>query len=167
MHTTVVTIALLLFARCASAADADSVYLAVLDSSAADSMALDAAWLQSVWTHVDSLVTKEDFALQKIVTAAGSRGAEAEEDLLAELPYQSKQSPPKRSDIEKAIVILSERLRKDPQGGDIPHLLFYIAQCQERLGHANKAAALYKEIVAKHGQTTWAERAKKELTSLQ
>ena len=43
---------------------------------------LDEEWLNTVWTQVDDMVKQESLELQKTVTVAGVRGAEAEDDPL-------------------------------------------------------------------------------------
>ena len=43
----------------------------------------DDDWLNTVWTQVDDMVQEEEFKLQEVVTVAGVRGAEAEDNILA------------------------------------------------------------------------------------
>ena len=150
----------LLFAQGIRAADTPHV------ASTADSLALDAKWLETVWTEIDSMVAEEEYKLQKIVTAAGSRGAEAEEDLMEQMGYQSKQRTPDRVDLIKAIAVLRQEIAKNPQGEQVPQLRFFIAQCHERLTRADQARAIYKDLVDKFPDTPWAAKALQALKNL-
>lgn len=53
-----------------------------------DSTAVDDDWLNTVWTQVDDMVKEEEFKSQEIVTVAGVRRAEAEDNILAKLYHK-------------------------------------------------------------------------------
>lgn len=99
-------------------------------------------------------------------TAAGARGAEAEEDLLGQMDYQSKQHMPDRADLTRAIAVLQREIDKNPTSDQVPRLQFLIGQCHEHLKHPDQARAIYKDLATKYPHTPWAAKAQQALKAL-
>ena len=68
----------------------------------------DEDWLNTMWTQVDDMVKEEEFKLQEIVTVAGVRGAEAEDNILTKLYYKGGKRYPSQDKLTKAIETLTK-----------------------------------------------------------
>jgi len=128
-----------------------------------DSTAVDDDWLNTVWTQVDEMVKEEEYETQQIVTVAGVRGAEAEDNILDKLYYKGGKRAPSQSKLLKAIETLEKAIEKDPKGKDVPKQKYFIAQCYEKLGRTDESKKYYKNIVDNHKDSSYNNKAQLKL----
>ena len=141
------------------------------DQSAAPAAAeaaaeLDEEWLNTVWTQVDDMVKQESLELQKTVTVAGVRGAEAEDSILDKLYYKGAKRYPSQDRLKKAVDSLKQSLAKTPKGPNAAKQKFFIAQCYEKLGQIDSAREYYGLVSADHPESTFADKAGKRVSAL-
>ena len=128
---------------------------------------LDEEWLNTVWTQVDDMVKQESLELQKTVTVAGVRGAEAEDAILDKLYYKGAKRYPSQDKLRKAVDSLKLALGKAPKGPNAAKQKFFIAQCYEKLGQTDSARDFYGQVATDHPESTFAEKANKRVSGLQ
>ena len=128
-----------------------------------DSTAVDDEWLNTVWTQVDDMVKEEEYELQDVVTVAGVRGAEAEDNILNKLYYKGGKRAPSQSKLLKAIETLEKAIEKDPKGKDVPKQKYFIAQCYEKLGRTSESKKFYKDIDDNHKDSSYNNKAQLKL----
>ena len=128
-----------------------------------DSTMVDDDWLNTVWTQVDEMVKEEEYEAQQIVTVAGVRGAEAEDNILAKLYYKGGKRYPNQSKLLKAIETLEKAIEKDPKGKDVPKQKYFIAQCYEKLHHKEKSINYYRDIVENHKDSPYAKKSQNKI----
>ena len=128
---------------------------------------LDEEWLNTVWTQVDDMVKQESLELQKTVTVAGVRGAEAEDAILDKLYYKGAKRYPSQDKLRKAVDSLKQALGKAPKGPNAAKQKFFIAQCYEKLGQTDSARDFYGQVATDHPESTFAEKANKRVSGLQ
>ena len=128
-----------------------------------DSTAVDDDWLNTVWTQVDEMVKEEEYETQQIVTVAGVRGAEAEDNILDKLYYKGGKRAPSQSKLLKAIETLEKAIEKEPKGKDVPKQKYFIAQCYEKLGRTDESKKYYKNIVDNHKDSSYNNKAQLKL----
>ena len=126
----------------------------------------DEDWLNTVWTQVDDMVEEEEFKAQEIVTVAGVRGAEAEDNILAKLYYKGGKRYPSQDKLSKAIETLKKALAKNPKSVAAPKQKFFVAQCYEKLGNAAEASNYYGQIVNDHPKSDFADKAQEKLSQI-
>jgi tetratricopeptide (TPR) repeat protein len=140
-----------------------SFVFAVSIAQEPDSTAVDDDWLNTVWTQVDEMVKEEEYESQEIVTVAGVRGAEAEDNILDKLYYKGGKRYPNQSKLLKAIEVLEKSIEKDPKGEDVPKQKYFIAQCYEKLGRTDESKKYYKNIVDNHKDSSYNNKAQLKL----
>ena len=128
--------------------------------------ALDEEWLNTVWTQVDDMVKQESLELQKTVTVAGVRGAEAEDSILDKLYYKGAKRYPSQDKLHKAIETLTKAIAEGPKSANAPMQKYFVAQCYEKLGQNTEARDYYTRVSKDHPQSTWAAKAQKDLTRM-
>jgi len=126
------------------------MFAANVFAQAPDSTTVDDDWLNTVWTQVDDMVQEEDFKTQEIVTVAGVRGAEAEDNILYKLYYKGGKRAPSQSKLLKAIETLQKAISDNPKGENVSKQKYFIAQCYEKLGKPEEAKKFYENIVKNH-----------------
>ncbi len=127
----------------------------------------DEEWLNTVWTQVDDMVKQESLELQKTVTVAGVRGAEAEDSILDKLYYKGAKRYPSQDKLRKAVDSLKQALGKAPKGPNAAKQKFFIAQCYEKLGQTESAKDFYGQVASDHPESSFAEKAGKRVGALQ
>ena len=129
--------------------------------------ALDEEWLNTVWTQVDDMVKQQSLELQKTVTVAGVRGAEAEDSILDKLYYKGAKRYPSQDKLRKAVDSLIQALGKAPNGSGAAKQKFFIAQCFEKLGQTDSARDYYGQVASDHPESSFAAKAGKRMSDLQ
>jgi len=119
---------------------------------------LDEEWLNTVWTQVDDMVKQESLELQKTVTVAGVRGAEAEDSILDKLYYKGAKRYPSQDKLRKAVDSLIQALEKAPNSSNAAKQKFFIAQCYEKLGQTDSARDYYGQVASDHPESTFATK---------
>ena len=127
---------------------------------------LDEEWLNTVWTQVDDMVKQESLELQKTVTVAGVRGAEAEDSILDKLYYKGAKRYPSQEKLRKAIDTLKKAIARAPRGEDVAMQTYFVAQCYTKLGETTEARTYFTQVTRDHADTPWAAKARKELAAL-
>tara|TARA_R110000803_G_scaffold44601_6_gene94317 strand:- start:4198 stop:4491 length:294 start_codon:yes stop_codon:yes gene_type:complete len=67
-----------------------------------DDIDLDAMWDNTVWNEIEEVSTKE-YAVEKVTTTAGVRGAEAEDEALNHLYYRKSMKNLSEIELNKAL----------------------------------------------------------------
>ena len=127
---------------------------------------VDDDWLNTVWTQVDEMVKEEDYKLQETVTVAGVRGAEAEDNVLDKLYYKGGKRYPSQDKLKKAIETLKQSIAKNPKSEAVPKQKFFIAQCYEKLGQAEKAKSYYTQVTKDYPKSGWATKSQERLSQM-
>lgn len=140
-----------------------SFVFAVSVAQEPDSTAVDDEWLNTVWTQVDDMVQEEEYELQEVVTVAGVRGNEAEDNILSKLYYKGGKRAPSQSKLLKAIETLEKAIEKDPKGENVPKQKYFIAQCYEKLGKSAEAKEFYENIVKNHKKSVYFSKSEEKL----
>ena len=130
------------------------------------SEAFDEDWMNTVWTQVDHMVKQESLQLQKTVTVAGVRGAEAEDTVLDKLYYKGAKRYPSQDKLSKAIDSLKKAIAKSPKGPNAAKQKFFIAQCYEKIGKRPEAADYYGQVTNDHPKSGFASKARDRLAAL-
>ena len=126
----------------------------------------DDDWLNTVWTQVDDMVEQEVLQKQEIVTVAGVRGAEAEDNILAKLYYKGGKRYPSQDKLVKAIKTLQEAISKNPKSPNASKQKFFVAQCYEKLGKADQARDYYSQVVKDHPKSSYATKAQNKISKM-
>ena len=126
----------------------------------------DDDWLNTVWTQVDDMVEREVLQKQEIVTVAGVRGAEAEDNILAKLYYKGGKRYPSQDKLVKAIKTLQEALEKNPKSPNAPKQKFFVAQCYEKLGKVDQARDYYSQVTKDHPKSSYAIKAQNKISKM-
>ena len=126
----------------------------------------DDDWLNTDWTQVDDMVEREVLQKQEIVTVAGVRGAEAEDNILAKLYYKGGKRYPSQDKLVKAIKTLQEAISKNPKSPNAPKQKFFVAQCYEKLGKADQARDYYSQVVKDHPKSSYATKAQNKISKM-
>jgi len=140
-----------------------SFLFAVSIAQEPDSTVVDDEWLNTVWTQVDDMVQEEEYELQEVVTVAGVRGDEAEDNILDKLYYKGGKRAPSQSKLLKAIETLEKAIEKDPKGENVPKQKYFIAQCYEKLGKSAEAKEFYENIVKNHKKSVYFSKSEEKL----
>ena len=98
-----------------------------------------------------------------MVTVAGVRGAEAEDNILNKLYYKGGKRAPSQSKLLKAIETLENAIEKSPKSENIPKQKYFIAQCYEKLGRISDSKKFYKDIVDNHKDSSYNNKAQLKL----
>jgi len=138
----------------------------VAESTDVDFDGDDEDWLNTVWTQVDGMVAQEELQKQEIVTVAGVRGAEAEDNILAKLYYKGGKRYPSQDKLVKAIKTLQEAINKNPKSPNAPKQKFFVAQCYEKLGKADQARDYYSQVVKDHPKSSYATKAQNKISKM-
>ena len=125
----------------------------------------DEEWLNTVWTQVDDMVKEESLKLQKTVTVAGVRGAEAEDSILDKLYYKGAKRYPSQDKLRKAIDKLTEAVTKNPKGPNAAKQKFFIAQCYDKIGQDLQANDYYNQVASEHPNSRFANKAREHLST--
>ncbi|NKB66801.1 MAG: tetratricopeptide repeat protein [Candidatus Latescibacteria bacterium] len=138
-----------------SAVPADSAAASQEEGDWAD----DEEWLNTVWNQVDNMVDQESLKLQKTVTVAGVRGAEAEDVILKKLYFKGGKRFPSQEKLRNAVAALQQSIEKDPKAKDVPQKLFFIGQCYEKLANKEETAKYYDKLIKEYPGTPFAAKA--------
>ena len=94
---------------------------------------LDAIWESTVWEEIDEIVEVEG-EVEQVVSVAGVRGAEAEDEALALLYYRKSMRGLSKLDIQKALgklIIRREQMSND--NSDVQKIDSYIVHLKNKL----------------------------------
>ena len=102
-----------------------------------DELDLDALWDNTVWTEIEEINTIEG-EVEQVITVAGVRGAEAEDEALHHLYYRKSMKGPNKMEMQAALGKLLNTLAKlqEKDTGhvkipEIQHLsLIHIRRCR-------------------------------------
>ena len=76
-----------------------------------DELDLDALWDNTVWTEIEEINTIEG-KVEQVITVAGVRGAEAEDEALHHLYYRKSMKGPNKLEMQAALGKLLNTLSK-------------------------------------------------------
>ena len=97
---------------------------------------LDALWETTVWEEIDEIIEIEG-EVQQVVSVAGVRGAEAEDEILTHIYYRKSMKGLTRLQLKIALAKLSNKknklLSKDSNHPDIEKINGYITQIKYKL----------------------------------
>ena len=125
-----------------------------------DELDLDALWDNTVWTEIEEINTIEG-EVEQVITVAGVRGAEAEDEALHHLYYRKSMKGPNKLEMQaalgKLLNTLSKLQEKDAGHVKIPEIQHYVIQIYLKLGETNNAKATQQELVAMAPDSKWAK----------
>ena len=125
-----------------------------------DELDLDALWDNTVWTEIEEINTIEG-EVEQVITVAGVRGAEAEDEALHHLYYRKSMKGPNKLEMQAALGKLLNTLAKlqEKEAGHvkIPEIQHYVIQIYLKLGETNNAKATQQELVSMAPDSKWAK----------
>ena len=125
-----------------------------------DELDLDALWDNTVWTEIEEINTIEG-EVEQVITVAGVRGAEAEDEALHHLYYRKSMKGPNKMEMQAALGKLLNTLaklqEKDTGHVKIPEIQHYVIQIYLKLGETNNAKATQQELVSMAPDSKWAK----------
>ena len=125
-----------------------------------DELDLDALWDNTVWTEIEEINTIEG-EVEQVITVAGVRGAEAEDEALHHLYYRKSMKGPNKLEMQAALGKLLNTLaklqEKDTGHVKIPEIQHYFIQIYLKLGETNNAKATQQELVSMAPVSKWAK----------
>ena len=125
-----------------------------------DELDLDALWDNTVWTEIEEINTIEG-EVEQVITVAGVRGAEAEDEALHHLYYRKSMKGPNKIEMQAALGKLLNTLaklqEKDAGHVKIPEIQHYVIQIYLKLGETNNARATQEELVSMAPDSKWAK----------
>ena len=125
-----------------------------------DELDLDALWDNTVWTEIEEINTIEG-EVEQVITVAGVRGAEAEDEALHHLYYRKSMKGPNKMEMQAALGKLLNTLaklqEKDTGHVKIPEIQHYVIQIYLKLGETNNAKATQQELVSMAPVSKWAK----------
>ena len=125
-----------------------------------DELDLDALWDNTVWTEIEEINTIEG-EVEQVITVAGVRGAEAEDEALHHLYYRKSMKGPNKLEMQaalgKLLNTLSKLQEKDVDHVKIPEIQHYVIQIYLKLGETNNAKATQEELVSMAPDSKWAK----------
>ena len=125
-----------------------------------DELDLDALWDNTVWTEIEEINTIEG-EVEQVITVAGVRGAEAEDEALHHLYYRKSMKGPNKMEMQAALGKLLNTLaklqEKDTGHVKIPEIQHYVIQIYLKLGETNNARATQEELVSMAPDSKWAK----------
>jgi len=125
-----------------------------------DELDLDALWDNTVWTEIEEINTIEG-EVEQVITVAGVRGAEAEDEALHHLYYRKSMKGPNKLEMQaalgKLLNTLSKLQEKNPDHVKIPEIQHYVIQIYLKLGETNNAKATQQELVSMAPDSKWAK----------
>ena len=125
-----------------------------------DELDLDALWDNTVWTEIEEINTIEG-EVEQVITVAGVRGAEAEDEALHHLYYRKSMKGPNKMEMQAALGKLLNTLaklqEKDTGNVKIPEIQHYVIQIYLKLGETNNAKATQQELVSMAPDSKWAK----------
>ena len=125
-----------------------------------DELDLDALWDNTVWTEIEEINTIEG-EVEQVITVAGVRGAEAEDEALHHLYYRKSMKGPNKLEMQAALGKLLNTLaklqEKDTGHVKIPEIQHYVIQIYLKLGETNNARATQEELVSMTPDSKWAK----------
>ena len=125
-----------------------------------DELDLDALWDNTVWTEIEEINTIEG-EVEQVITVAGVRGAEAEDEALHHLYYRKSMKGPNKLEMQaalgKLLNTLSKLQEKDADHVKIHEIQHYVIQIYLKLGETNNAKATQEELVSMAPDSKWAK----------
>ena len=125
-----------------------------------DELDLDALWDNTVWTEIEEINTIEG-EVEQVITVAGVRGAEAEDEALHHLYYRKSMKGPNKLEMQAALGKLLNTLaklqEKDTGHVKIPEIQHYVIQIYLKLGETNNARTTQEELVSMAPDSKWAK----------
>ena len=93
---------------------------------------LDALWESTVWEEIDEIVEVEG-EVEQVVSVAGVRGAEAEDEALEHLYYRKSMKGLSKMELQKALgkLLKKKSITKDPMA--LQKINGYINQIEKKL----------------------------------
>ena len=121
---------------------------------------LDALWDNTVWDEIEE-INEVEGEVEQVVTVAGVRGAEAEDEALHHLYYRKSMRGPNKMELQSALGKLMKTLarleKKDENHAKIPEVRHYMIQIYYKLGDKETASIKEKELIALAPESKWAK----------
>ncbi len=121
---------------------------------------MDDLWDTTVWEEIEE-INEVEGEVEQVVTVAGVRGAEAEDEALHHLYYRKSMKGPNKMELQSALGKLMKTLarleKKDMNHAKIPEVRHYMIQIYRKLGDEETAKAKEKELVAIAPDSKWAK----------
>ena len=126
---------------------------------------LDALWDNTVWDEIEE-INEVEGEVEQVVTVAGVRGAEAEDEALHHLYYRKSMRGPNKMELQSALGKLMKTLarleKKDENHAKIPEVRHYMIQIYYKLGDKETASVKEKELIALAPESKWAKAYQKK-----
>ena len=125
-----------------------------------EDVSLDDLWDTTVWEEIEE-INEVEGEVEQVVTVAGVRGAEAEDEALHHLYYRKSMKGPNKMELQSALGKLMKTLsrleKKDKNHAKIPEVRHYMIQIYRKLGDEATARAKEKELIAIAPESKWAK----------
>ena len=121
---------------------------------------LDDLWDTTVWEEIEE-INEVEGEVEQVVTVAGVRGAEAEDEALHHLYYRKSMRGPNKMELQSALGKLMKTLarleKKDKNHAKIPEVRHYMIQIYRKLGDEQTAKAKDRELITLAPESKWAK----------
>ena len=121
---------------------------------------LDDLWDTVIWEEIEE-INEVEGEVEQVVTVAGVRGAEAEDEALHHLYYRKSMKGPNKMELQSALGKLMKTLthleKKDKDHVKIPEVRHYMIQIYRKLGDEQTAKAKEKELITIAPESKWAK----------
>ena len=121
---------------------------------------MDDLWDTTVWEEIEE-INEVEAEVEQVVTVAGVRGAEAEDESLHHLYYRKSMKGPNKMELQSALGKLMKTLsrleKKDENHAKIPEVRHYMIQIYRKLGDEKTAKIKEKELIALAPESKWAK----------
>tara|TARA_B110000444_G_C18817048_1_gene585692 strand:+ start:806 stop:1255 length:450 start_codon:yes stop_codon:yes gene_type:complete len=121
---------------------------------------LDALWDNTVWEEIEE-ISEVEGDVEQVITVAGVRGAEAEDEALHHLYYRKSMKGPNKLEMQaalgKLLKTLSRLEKKSQEHPKIPEVQHYIIQVYLKLGDKENAKIKQDELLSLSPESKWAK----------
>ena len=121
---------------------------------------MDDLWDTTVWEEIEE-INEVEGEVEQVVTVAGVRGAEAEDEALHHLYYRKSMKGPNKMELQSALGKLMKTLarleKKDKNHAKIPEVRHYMIQIYRKLGDEQTAKAKERELITLAPESKWAK----------
>ena len=136
------------------------VILSLCWSQDDEDLDLDALWDNTVWEEIEE-ISEVEGDVEQVITVAGVRGAEAEDEALHHLYYRKSMKGPNKLEMQgalgKLLKTLSRLENKNMNHPKIPEVQHYIIQVYLKLGDQENAKIKQKELITLAPESKWAK----------
>ena len=121
---------------------------------------MDDLWDTTVWEEIEE-INEVEGEVEQVITVAGVRGAEAEDEALHHLYYRKSMKGPNKMELQSALGKLMKTLsrleKKNKAHAKIAEVWQYMIQLYRLIGEEKTARAKEQELITLAPESKWAK----------